>query len=272
MAAAAASASQPKVPPTPADFDVGDLGAASNFAFLQHLQMQAQLQAQQFGYAPQQHAQLQSMLAGPGMASLPPALSAYPGAYQQILNSLLAQQGGAGLGLPAPGMQRSPSAASVHPYDVAAAANQTPGPFPQGLGSAPMDLGQLLAAQAQAAQAQAVHQQAASMHRNARPSVPDPSQLRRGLPYGAGLTPAPSVQSTASGGDLAPGISPTGWGWGSSAGNPLLPEMPSSKSHPSLQVHPDLMLAQAQANVRAAQSAQSEYNGSLQVPYGGEER
>lgn len=264
VAAAAASASaagsQPKPLPiaasgAAADFDVGDPGSAPNLLFLQHLHMQAQLQAQQFGYAPQQHAQLQGILAGQGIGTLPPALSAYPAAYQQMLNSLLAQQSAAAVAMP-PGMYQNPSSASLHAYDLSAT---TPAPRPC-LGSMPLDLGQLLAVQAQAAEQHA---------RNAQPSVmPDASQRQRGIPLGVGMGSAPSLQPAASG-DLASSI---GWGWGNSAGNPLIAEEPRVKVHPSLQGHPDLMLGQAQAHARAAASAQYENVGPVQLPYGGEER
>lgn len=273
VAAAAASASQAKVSSeaatsTAADYAVGDLGSTSNLAFLQHLQMQAQLQAQQFGYAPQQYAQLQSILAGQGMASLPPALSAYPGAYQQMLNSLLAQQSSSGMTSPSPGLFQPPPFASLHAYDAPAAASPAPSPFPQGLGSMPTDLGQLLAAQAQA---QAAGQHVSSMYRNAQPPlVPDASQFQQDMPRGAGMGLAPSLQSTASG-DLPSSGNPTGWGWGGSTGNPLLSGMPGGKSHPALQARPDVMLAQAQANVLAAASAQSDNAGPMQFPFGGED-
>ena len=273
-AVAAASALQATVPPPAVtgkteDTDVGDLGSASNLAFLQHLQMQAQLQAQQFGYAPQQHAQLQSILAGQGMASLPSALSAYPGAYQQMLSSLLAQQGSSGMTLPSLGLFQPPSLASLRAYDTCATASPAPSPFPQGLSNIPMDLGQLLAAQAQV---QAAGQHFTSMHRHAQPPiVPEASQFQHGMPLGTGMGPTPTLQSTASG-DLASSINPTGWGWGGSTGNPLLAETPGGKSHPALQAHPDVLLAQAQANVRAAASAQSDNAGHMQLPFGGEER
>lgn len=269
VAAAAASASEPKVPPIAAtgstpDFDVGDLGSASNLAFIQHIQMQAQLQAQHSGYALQQQAQLQSLLSGQSMGILPPA--AYPAAYQQVLNSLLAQQSGAGMGLPSSGLYQPPSSASLRGYDLPPPATPAPGPYPQAFGSMPMDFGQLLAAQAQA---QAADQHAASLHRHTQPSgITDPSQLPHGMPLGAGMGTAPSLQSTASG-DVASCINSMGWGWGSAAGNPLLPEAPRVKP---LQAHPDIMLAQAQANARAAASAQSSNVGSVQLPYGGEER
>ncbi|KAL3130792.1 hypothetical protein ABBQ38_000131 [Trebouxia sp. C0009 RCD-2024] len=258
-AATAASASEPKIPSiagtggTP-DFDVGELGSASNLAFIQHIQMQAQLQAQQSGYAlQQQQAQLQSILSGQSMGILPPA--AYPAAYQQVLNSLLAQQSGAGLGMPSPGLYQASSSGSLRGFDLPA----TPaGPYPQGLGSMPVDLGQLLAAQAQAAD-----QHATSLHRHTQPAgIPDASQLPHGMPLGLGA--APSLQSTASA-DMAACLNPMGWGWGGSAGNALLAD--ASRVKP-LQPHPDLMLAQAQANARAAASAQSSNVGSVQLPYG----
>ena len=260
-AAAAASATgvQPKSLPiaasgAAADFDVGDPGSAPNLLFLQHLQMQAQLQAQQFGYAPQQHAQLQGILAGQGIGTLPPALSAYPAAYQQMLNSLLAQQSAAAVAMP-PGMYQTPSSASLHAYDLSAT-SPAPRPF---LGSMPLDLGQLLAVQAQAAEQHA---------RTAQPLVmPDAPQRQRGIPLGVGMGSAPSLQPAS--GDLASSI---GWGWGNSASNSLIAEMPRGKVHPSLQGHPDLMLGQAQAHATAAASAQSENVGPVQLPYGGEER
>lgn len=220
--------------------------------------MQAQLQAQQSGYAlQQQQAQLQSILSGQSMGILPPA--AYPAAYQQVLNSLLAQQSGAGLGMPSPGLYQASSSGSLRGFDLPA----TPaGPYPQGLGSMPVDLGQLLAAQAQAAD-----QHATSLHRHTQPAgIPDASQLPHGMPLGLGA--APSLQSTASA-DMAACLNPMGWGWGGSAGNALLAD--ASRVKP-LQPHPDLMLAQAQANARAAASAQSSNVGSVQLPYGGEDR
>lgn len=267
--AAAAAASQAKPPATgsAADHDANFLGSASNLAFLQRLQMQAQLQAQQYGYSSQQHAQLQSILAGQGMANLPSALPAHPGAYQQMMHSLLAQQSSAGMAAPSPGMFQPPSLASWGAYDLPAAASPAPGTFPQGLGSMPTDLGQLLAAQAQA---QAAGQQASSMQRHAQPSVlPDASHFQHGMPLGAGMDPMPSLQSTASG-DLASSINPSGWGWGGPAGKSLLPETSRDKSHPALQAHPEL-LAQAQASAWAA-SAQSDNARPMQLPYGGEER
>ena len=263
-AVAAATASQVKSPPTEAtgsaaNDDVSDLGSSSNFAFLQHLQMQALLQAQQFGYSPQHHAQhhaqLQSILAGQGMTSLPPALSAYPGAYQQMINNLLAQQGSAGMARPSPGSFGPPSLASLGAYDLPAAASPALNPFPQRHSSMPMDLEQLLAAQAQA-----TGQHASSMHTHAQPPfVPDTSQFQHGISLGAAD-------------DSASSVNPLGWGWGSMAGNPLLPETARSKSHPALQAHPHVMLAQAQANIQAAAaSAQSDHFGPMQLPSGGEE-
>ena len=267
-AAAVAAASQAKPPATDsaADHDANTLGSTSNLAFLQQLQMQAQLQAQQYGYSSQQHAQLQSILAGQGMANLPPALPAYPGAYQQMMNSLLAQQSSTGMAVPSPGMFQPPSLPSLRAYDVPAAASSASGTFPQGFGSMPMDLGQLLAAQAQA---QAAGQHASSMQRHVQPSVlPDASHFQHGMPLGAGMHPMPSLQSTASG-DLASSLNPSGWGWGGTAGKSLS-EMSRGKSHPALQAHPEL-LAQAQASAWAA-SAQSDNAGPVQLPYGGEER
>ena len=229
--------------------------------------MQAQLQAQQFGYSPQHHAQLQSILAGQGMASLPPALSAYPDAYQQMINSLLAQQSGAGIAGPSSGMFQPPSLAPLHAFNSPAAASPAVSPFPQGLGSMPMDLGQLLAAQAQAA-----GQHASSKHTHAQPPlILDASQFQHGMPPGAGMGPAHSLQSSASG-DLASSANPVGWGWGGMSGNPGLPETARGNLHPALQAHPDIMLAQAQASARAAAaSAQSDSIGPMQFPYGGKE-
>ena len=268
--ARAAAASQGTTPPAsgaPADYGVSDLGSASDLAFLQQLRMQAQLQAQQSGYSPQQHAHLQSILAGQSMASLPPAVSAYPGAYQQMINSLLAQQSTAGTAVHSPGMFQTPPTESLHAYNLPAAASLAPSSFPQGLGSMHMDLGQLLAAQAQA---QAAGHHASSMYMHSQPSVvPDASRSPYGMPLGAGTGLGPSLQSTASG-DLASNVNPAGWGWGSSTDNFPLPQAPRGKSHSAPHAHSEDLLAQAQANAWAAASAQSNNHGPMQLPYGGE--
>ena len=173
--------------PAAGGFNLAGLGQVPNLALMQHLQLQAQVQAQQLGYTPQQQAQLQSLFLGQGTANTPSLLASYPAAHQQMLNSMLAQQNtGSGAPSPLAGMHHSHSSAPMHPYDLSSAASPSPGPYPVGLGNMSVEQYQLLAAQAQA-----TDKHATDMHMLPQPTaLPDSlSHLAHGMPPAAAAQP-----------------------------------------------------------------------------------
>lgn len=253
--------------PAAGGFNLAGLGQVPNLALMQHLQLQAQVQAQQLGYTPQQQAQLQSLFLGQGTANTPSLLASYPAAHQQMLNSMLAQQNtGSGAPSPLAGMHHSHSSAPMHPYDLSSAASPSPGPYPVGLGNMSVEQYQLLAAQAQA-----TDKHATDMHMLPQPTaLPDSlSHLAHGMPPALG--PSAAKLPSAAAADLAARMSAYMGGWGGAPGALTLPDNPSSKEvNPGFVSHPEFF-AQASANVRAAAAAQPGNPGMSPLPYGGEQ-
>ena len=253
--------------PEAGGFNLAGLESVPNLALMQHLQLQAQVQAQQLGYTPQQHAQLQGLLLGQGAVGLPSQLASYSAAHQQLLNSMLAQQNTEGVAR-SPGMHHTQSSAAMHGFDFPAAASPSPGSYSLGLGSTPAEHYQLLAAQAQA-QAQDKH--ATDMHRLAQPSMVQDSvsQMPHGMPLAHGMGSAAHLPPAASA-DLAARMNAYMGGWGNASGGPMLPENPYLETSPGFLSHPDL-LVQASATVRAAAAAPANL-GPSPLPFGGEQR
>ena len=266
-----AAAAPAAAPAAPAPFNFGGLATPSHLALLQHFQMQAQIQAQQAGYNPQQHALLQRLIAGQATPNLDPVIPPHQSAYQQMMSSMLAQQSSmlAQQNTPAlslnPQMPHMHSSAGVPPYDMAAAASPPLMAYPQNFGS--MDLNAVLTAQAQASD-----KLAAEAHRLPQPyAMQSPApQMQRGMSRAASINSAFSLPSAASA-DLSGGMNPLMWGWGGSAGVRMLPDTANAEIEPRPQSRSDfLMPANARIAAAAAVGQSGNSGGQMQLPVAGE--
>lgn len=269
---------------SPAAYSVGAMGAAPNFALLQHLQEQAQMQAQQRGAAgfaeqQQQQQQHQHPVVMPGMMSAPDPselaafLASQPEAYQQMLSSMLAKHNmAAGMSnAMLPGAAPTPMAAAkpnvqspagFSPFGLPFAPGVSPAEYPQTLDSIPlginamsMDFNNLLAAHAQAVAVTAGNtQHMLHLHRMS-------SQASAGHhdSTAAPLMHHPTLSSVSSG-QLAPG----NWGWSTGPA----PQLPYLGATSGFQSQADFLPAHGQIS-----SGPTAFSGSLpdlQVPVGGE--
>ena len=240
--ARAEAALNAKASPAPSLHEPGvNFGAtepASNLALARHFQMQAHLQAQQLeavGLSIQQQQLEPANLPGMGPeldpSSVLAAMATHPEAYQQLLNSMLAQQGRTPSSLRAMlpgapttgGMLHVQPSAVVSPHGLPPMVNSST-QYPQGLGSMPLDTMHWMQAQVGAAatvptrqkampdlhmmpQAPAVlhdSQATPSMHQSSLYKLP-PDQLPAGVPLGNWGLPTGSTADMHSMG-LAPGF------------------------------------------------------------------
>ena len=214
----------------------GAMEPASNLALARHFQMQAQLQAQQLeavGLSIQQQQPEPANLPGMGPeldpSSILAAMATHPEAYQQLLNSMLAQQGRTASysramlpgALTTGGMLHAQPSAVFNPHGLPPMVNSST-EYPLGLGSMPMDTRHWMQAQAAATvptgqkampdlhmmpQAPAVlhdSQATPSMHQSSLYKLP-PDQLSAGVPLANWGWPTESIANMHSMG-VAPGF------------------------------------------------------------------
>ncbi|DBA71999.1 TPA: hypothetical protein ACH3X2_010742 [Trebouxia sp. C0005] len=164
--AAALDAKAGPAPSLPVHGDnFGALGSAPDLALARHFHLQAQMQAHQLGAAGLsiQERQQQLLPKSPNLPGMMPALdtssivaamATHPEAYQQLLNSMLGQQGRTASyssamlpGVPTTaGMSHAQPSAVFNTYGSAVV--NPSAQYPQGLGSMPTDARHWLAAQA----------------------------------------------------------------------------------------------------------------------------
>ncbi len=256
----------------------GALGSASNLALARHFHMQAQMQAQQIGPAGLSIQQQQQQLLLPNSAKLPgmgpapdtssiiAAMATHPEAYQQLLNSMLAQQGRTGSYSSAmlPGasgsMTHAQPSAVFNPYGLALMANPA-AQYPQGIGSMPMDARHWLAAQGAAAATAPTRQE----HIPDLPIMPQAPGVLHDIQatppmHHGSLHKLPPDQQPVT-------VPPGNWGWpiGSVA------DMHSMGLTPGFQSQAEFLAAQAQVMGGAA-AFQPGNLENQQLPFGGEQR
>ncbi len=262
----------PSLPAPVANF--GALGSASNLALARHFHMQAQMQAQQLGPAgliiqQQQQTQLPKpahvLNMGPALdPSIMAAMATHPEAYQQLLNSMLAQQGRtAGYSsamLPGATSTILPSQPSAvfNPYGLASMANPA-AQYPQEIGSMPMDVRHWLAAQnAAAVIAPTMQEHMPDMRMMPQaPAVLHDSQAMPSVHHSSSHKMPPDQQSVPS----------SKWDWPTGS----IPDIHNMGLAPGFHCQAEFLAAQAQFMGRAG-AFQPDNLENQQLPFGGEQR
>ena len=278
QARAEAAALHAKPSPVPSllapEVNSGALETSSNLALARHFQMQAQLQAPQLGAAGST-IQQQQLLSNP--ANLPgtgpvldnsivAAMATHPEAYQQLLNSMLAQQGRPASGAMPPGplttggMLYAQPSAVFDPYGGSSVANPST-QYPQGLGSMPMEARRWLAAQVAAAATGSTRQELMpDMHMMPQaPAVLHSSHAMPPMHHGSLHKMPPDQQPVA--------VPPSNWGWPTGS----IADLHSMGLTPGFQSQAEFLAAQAQDMGRAA-AFQPGNLENQQLPFGGEQR
>ncbi len=283
QARAEAAALDAKASPAPSlpvpGVNFGALGSASNLALARHFHMQAQMQAQQLGAAgssTQQQQQQQLLLPNsaklPGMGPAPDtssiiaAMATHPEAYQQLLNSMLAQQGRTGsyssamLPGATSGMSHAQPSAVFNPYGLALIANPA-AQYPQGIGSMPMDARHWLAAQgAAAATAPTRQEHMPDMHMMPQaPAVLHDSQATPAMHHSS-LHKMPPDQRPVT-------VAPGNWDWLTGS----IADMHNMGLASGFHSQAEFLAAQAQVMGGAA-AFQPGNLENQQLPFGGEQR
>jgi len=272
-------------PPVPG-VNCGALGSASNLALARHFHMQAQMQAQQLGPAglsmqqQQQQQQQQQLQLLPNPANLPgmgpavdtssivAAMATHPEAYQQLLNSMLAQQGRTASyssatlpGAPTTGGMLHPQPFAVFsPYGLSPIVNPS-AQYPQGLGSMPMEARHWLAAQAAAAATAPTRQEhVPGLHMMPRaPVVLHKSQATTPMHHSSSHQMPPD--------QLPVGVPRGEWGWPTGS----VADMHSMGLAPGSHFQAEFLAAQAQPLV-GAEAFQPGNLENQQLQFGGEQR
>ncbi|DBB02731.1 TPA: hypothetical protein ACH3X3_011672 [Trebouxia sp. C0006] len=244
-------------PPVPG-VKFGALGSASNLALARHFHMQAQMQAQQLGAAGLSIQEQQLLLPNPpNVPGLSPALdtssvvaamATHPEAYQQLLNSMLAQQGRTASyssamlpGAPSTdGMLHAQPSAVFNPYGSAVV--NPSAHLPQGLGGMPMEARQWMAAQlAAAATAPTRQEHMPDMHMMPQaPAVLHNSHATPQMHPGSLHKMPPNQQPVT--------VPPGNWGWPTGS----IADLHSMGLTPDFQSQAEFLAAQAQVMGGAA--------------------
>lgn len=266
-AEAAALDSKVSVPPA---YNFGAFGSAPNLALVQHLQLQAQLQAQAqqlgaMGYhaQPQLLPNTQAITPGADPSGVAASLASYPEAYQQLLSNMLTQQSRAAAGssgvsaVPAAAAAQHVKSLNINPYALSAGSGHTSAQYLPGMSSMPMDLSYMLAAQAAAAN----HEHMPDAHR-----LPQPAPTHYDGPAGAPILHNSLLKPPSAVG-LAAGMPPSIWGWGAAS----VGDMQQLDPAPGFNSHADYLGAQAQG-VHGASALQPGGAGDMQMSFGGEQR
>ena len=263
-------------PPVPG-VNFGALGSASNLALARHFHMQAQMQAQQLGAAGLSIQEQQQLLSNPpNVPGLSPALdtssvvaamATHPEAYQQLLNSMLAQQGRTASyssamlpGAPSTdGMSHAQPSAVFNPYGSAVV--NPSAHLPQGLGGMPMEARQWMAAQlAAAATAPTRQEHMPDMHMMPQaPAVLHNSHATPQMHPGSLHKMPPNQQPVT--------VPPGNWGWPTGS----IADLHSMGLTPDFQSQAEFLAAQAQVMGGAA-TFQPGNLENQQLPFRGEQR
>ena len=259
----------------------GALESASNLDLARHFQMQAQMQAQQLGTAglsiwqqqqppllPLNPANLPGM--GPALdtSSIVAAMATNPEAHQQLLNSILAQQGRTASyssamlpGAPTTsGMLHGQPSAVFNPYGLPSLVNPL-AQYPHGPGSMPMDARHWLAAQvAAAAIAPTGQEHMPDLHM--MPQAPDVLHDSQAMPpmHYSSLLKTPL-------GQLPAGVPLRNWGWPIGS---IVDVQSMGRAH-DFHSQTEFLAAQAQVLGKATAFQPSNLDNQ-QLPFGGKQQ